>query len=182
GQLLASLSERYPRSTFIGYDRNPMAIRMARKLQLGHNRRNLQFKEGTAGSHGSMQGFSVVVANCVLLCEREPQAFLLQMHRVLAEDGHLLLRGIRSPREGSEQDRLAAFLHAHGCMIRIPQAIATGQADSGTIPHLTQYGFLLTRAGFAAGRMPESEGDPLAQWLVTRRVSSTEDMPASGGI
>lgn len=170
GQLLAHLARRYPRSRFIGYDRNPAAIRMARKLQLRNNAHNLSFDETGNPPEGSGNRFDLVIVNCGLRNQADAGTYLGQLHALLTSDGVLLLRELRRPAEG-QQDRLAAFMHAYESMVGIPQAIATGQPEANAQPHLDGMGIQLIRAGFTPGSLSGSDSDVLADWLFTSKVN-----------
>ena len=173
GLALAELAERYPRSSFTGYDLSADAIASARANAESRGLTNLTFgvRDLTTFDTDAEPGsFELVTTFDAVHDQASPRALLAGIHRSLADDGVYLMQDIdgHSHHHADLDVPLAPFLYTISCMHCMTVSLAQGGEGLGAMWGMELAERLVREAGFSSFEATRLEHDPVNVYVVAR--------------
>ncbi len=173
GLALAELAERYPRSTFTGFDLSADAIASARAHAESRGLSNLSFEARdltTFDTDAEPGSFDLVTTFDAVHDQASPRALLAGIHRSLADDGVYLMQDIdgHSHHHADLDVPLAPFLYTISCMHCMTVSLAQGGEGLGAMWGMELAERLVREAGFSSFEATRLEHDPVNVYVVAR--------------
>ena len=173
GRALVLLAERYPASSFHGYDLSGEAIAFARAQAAERGRDNVSFEErdlSTFDIDAEPGSFDYVVTFDAVHDQAKPLAMLKGIRRALRDDGTYLMQDIQGSSHHHENldhpgGPLMYMISTMHCMT---VSLAQGGEGLGACWGEEKARELLAEAGFASLDVSKVEGDPLNAYYVCR--------------
>lgn len=174
GKAVLLLAERFPRSTFVGFDLSSEAIEAARAEALEKGLGNAEFivrDLTTLDRDGDEEAFDLVTTFDAVHDQAAPLALLRGIRRTLRDDGVYLMQDIRGSSElAQNRDHPAGpFLYAISCMHCMPVSLAQGGEGLGTMWGIDTARGMLAEAGFGSVEVHVLPHDFQNAYLVARR-------------
>ncbi len=151
GLALLHLAQRFPRSTFVGYDLAVDALTAARAHAAAQRLDNVTFvQRDLTGFSGDAGSFDLILAFDAVHDQADPQGVLDGIHAALAPDGVFLMQDIRasSRLENNLEHPIAPLLYTLSTMHCMTVSLAQGGAGLGTMWGEELATEMLRRAGF----------------------------------
>jgi 2-polyprenyl-3-methyl-5-hydroxy-6-metoxy-1,4-benzoquinol methylase len=173
GRALAMLAERFPRSTFQGYDLSPDAIEYARAEVAERRLENIHFDVRDLSSFDSEaepEAFSYVTTFDAVHDQARPLALLRGIRRTIKADGVYLMQDIQGSSHVHENiDHPGApLLYMISCMHCMTVSLAQGGDGLGAMWGEQKARELLAEAGFGSVEVHVLEHDPFNAYFVVR--------------
>ncbi len=169
GDALAAMARAHPASSFLGLDLSPTAVERARAVTADLD--NVVVEEGTAADLDP-DGADVVTMFDVLHDLAHPDEALGEVRRALVDDGHLLVKDIRTAPTFEEQQRnpVLAMMYGLSLLSCLPSGLGPdgegmGLGNQGLPPQRLEE--LATAAGFAEVTVHDLD-DPVNLYYVVR--------------
>jgi 2-polyprenyl-3-methyl-5-hydroxy-6-metoxy-1,4-benzoquinol methylase len=173
GRALLMLAERFPNSTFQGYDLSADAIAYASAQAAERGLDNVRFEErdlSTFDVDAEPKAFAFVVTFDAVHDQARPLAMLQGIRRSLVPDGVYLMQDIQGSSHVHENiDHPGApFLYMISCMHCMTVSLAQGGDGLGAMWGEQKARELLAEAGFTSVEMHLLEHDPFNAYFVVR--------------
>lgn len=170
GRVLTLLAQRFPHSTFYGYDISPEYIAQARdaasRLRLG----NVLFHLADFGQTDVRKAFDFALAFDSIHDLARPAEGLQAIVRALKPDGRLLMQefAASSRLEENLDHPIGTWLYAQSVMYCMTVSLSQGGAGLGCMWGRERALELLAEVGFAEVLVKRSEADPYSDYFVAR--------------
>ena len=173
GRALLMLAERFPRSTFLGYDLSEDAISYANAQAEERGLDNVSFVQrdlSTFDVDAESEAFGFVVTFDAVHDQARPLALLRGIRRSLARDGVYLMQDIQGSSHVHENiDHPGGpLLYMISCMHCMTVSLAQGGDGLGAMWGEQKARELLAEAGFSAVEVHLLEHDPFNAYFVVR--------------
>jgi 2-polyprenyl-3-methyl-5-hydroxy-6-metoxy-1,4-benzoquinol methylase len=173
GRALLTLAERFPNSTFRGYDLSADAIAHARAQAAEQGLQNLSFEErdlSTFDLDAEPEAFAYVTTFDAVHDQGRPLAMLRGIRRSLEPDGVYLMQDIQGSSHVHENlDHPGApLLYMISCMHCMTVSLAQGGDGLGAMWGEQKARALLAEAGFTSVDVHLLEHDPFNAYFVVR--------------
>jgi SAM-dependent methyltransferase len=164
-----ALAQRFPNSTFVGYDLDADAIAIARSRAEGLT--NVSFEVADAATQTSDQSFSVAFVFNAVHDQARPLEVLSSIRSLLEPGGTFLMDEprISSNLEDNIDNPIASMTYAIGLLHCMTVSLAEGGAGLGTGWGEQVARRLLAEAGFGDVEVYDAPGDPGNAIFVTHR-------------
>jgi SAM-dependent methyltransferase len=173
GKALIALAERFPNSTFVGYDLSEDAVAWgrARAEELGLD--NVSFEVRDLSTHdrdAQPEAFDLVTTFDAVHDQAAPRAMLGGIRRSLRPDGVYLMQDIDGHTHHHENldHPLGPFGYTISCMHCMTVSLAQGGEGLGAMWGVEQAQELLGEAGFGSVELSRLEHDPMNVYVVAR--------------
>ena len=173
GRALAILAERFPKSTFRGYDLSVDAIRYAKARADELGLENVSFEQrdlSTFDVDAEPEAFAYVVTFDAVHDQARPLALLRGIRRSLGPDGVYLMQDIQGSSHVHEniEHPGAPLLYMISCMHCMTVSLAQGGDGLGAMWGEQKARELLAEAGFTSVDVHLLEHDPFNAYFVVR--------------
>ncbi|HLE98357.1 MAG TPA: class I SAM-dependent methyltransferase [Gaiellaceae bacterium] len=173
GRALLMLAERFPSSSFQGYDLSAAAIAYAREQAGERGLENVRFEErdlSTFDMDAKPESFELVMAFDAVHDQARPLALLRGIRRSLTEDGVYLMQDIQGSSHVHENiDHPGGpLLYMISCMHCMTVSLAQGGDGLGAMWGEHKARELLAEAGFTSVDVHQLEHDPFNAYFVVR--------------
>jgi SAM-dependent methyltransferase len=173
GRALAMLGERFPSSSFLGYDLSPDAIGFANEQAAGRGLENVRFEQrdlSTFDVDAEPEAFDFVATFDAVHDQARPLAMLKGIRRTLRSDGTYLMQDIQGSSHHHENiDHPGApLLYMISCMHCMTVSLAQGGDGLGAMWGEQKARELLAEAGFSSVDVQLLEHDPFNAYFVVR--------------
>lgn len=173
GRALVLLAERFPASTFVGYDLSEDAIAFGREQAAEHGLENVTFEQrdlSTFDADAEPAAFDYVVTFDAVHDQAKPLAMLKGIRRALKDDGTYLMQDIQGSSHHHENldhpgGPLMYMISAMHCMT---VSLAQGGDGLGAMWGEEKARELLAEAGFSSVDVQLLEHDPFNAYFVVR--------------
>jgi cyclopropane fatty-acyl-phospholipid synthase-like methyltransferase len=173
GRALLMLAERFPASSFVGYDLSPDAVAFASSQAVDRGLQNVRFEArdlSTFDIEAEPEAFALVMTFDAVHDQARPLAMLRGIRRSLTSDGVYLMQDIQgssSVHENMEHPG-APLLYMISCMHCMTVSLAQGGDGLGAMWGEEKARELLAEAGFASVEVHLLEHDPFNAYFVVR--------------
>jgi 2-polyprenyl-3-methyl-5-hydroxy-6-metoxy-1,4-benzoquinol methylase len=173
GRALHMLAERFPASTFRGYDLSADAIAYAREQAKTRGLGNVSFEQrdlNTFDTEAEPEAFAFVTTFDAVHDQARPLALLRGIRRTLEPDGVYLMQDIQGSSHHHENlDHPGApLLYMISCMHCMTVSLAQGGDGLGAMWGEEKARALLAEAGFTSVEVHLLEHDPFNAYFVVR--------------
>jgi SAM-dependent methyltransferase len=173
GRALLMLAERFPASTFRGYDLSTDAIAFARAQAQERGLRNIAFEQrdlSTFDDDAAPEAFAFVTTFDAVHDQARPLALLKGIRRTLQADGVYLMQDIQGSSHHHENvDHPGGpLLYMISCMHCMTVSLAQGGEGLGAMWGEQKARELLAEAGFGSIEVQFLEHDPFNAYFVVR--------------
>ncbi|HET9461469.1 MAG TPA: class I SAM-dependent methyltransferase [Gaiellaceae bacterium] len=173
GRALLMLAERFPSSSFQGYDLSAAAIAYAREQAGERGLENVRFEErdlSTFDVDAKPESFELVMTFDAVHDQARPLALLRGIRRSLTEDGVYLMQDIQGSSHVHENiDHPGGpLLYMISCMHCMTVSLAQGGDGLGAMWGEHKARELLAEAGFTSVDVHQLEHDPFNAYFVVR--------------
>lgn len=173
GLALAELAERYPRSSFTGFDLSSDAIASARANAESRGLANVRFEVRdltTFDVDADPASLDLVTTFDAVHDQASPRALLKGIRRSLADDGVYLMQDIdgHSHHHADVDVPLASFLYTISCMHCMTVSLAQGGEGLGAMWGMELAEQMVREAGFSSFEATRLEHDPVNVYVVAR--------------
>ncbi len=173
GRALLMLAERFPSSSFLGYDLSAEAIAYAREQAAAQGLENVRFEErdlSTFDVEAEPESFEFVMTFDAVHDQARPLAMLRGIRRSLTTDGMYLMQDIQGSSYVHENmDHPGApLLYMISCMHCMTVSLAQGGDGLGAMWGEQKARELLAEAGFTTVDVHLLEHDPFNAYFVVR--------------
>jgi len=173
GRALLMLAERFPSSSFQGYDLSAAAIAYAREQAGERGLENVRFEErdlSTFDVDAKPESFELVMTFDAVHDQARPLALLRGIRRSLTEDGVYLMQDIQGSSHVHENiDHPGGpLLYMISCMHCMTVSLAQGGDGLGAMWGEHKARELLAQAGFTSVDVHQLEHDPFNAYFVVR--------------
>jgi len=173
GRALLMLAERFPSSSFQGYDLSAAAIAYAREQAGERGLENVRFEErdlSTFDVDATPESFELVMTFDAVHDQARPLALLRGIRRSLTEDGVYLMQDIQGSSHVHENiDHPGGpLLYMISCMHCMTVSLAQGGDGLGAMWGEHKARELLAEAGFTSVDVHQLEHDPFNAYFVVR--------------
>jgi 2-polyprenyl-3-methyl-5-hydroxy-6-metoxy-1,4-benzoquinol methylase len=173
GRALLMLAERFPRSSFHGFDLSPDAIEYAQAQAEERGLENARFEArdlSTFDTDAELERFDFVTTFDAVHDQARPLAMLKGIRRTLAADGTYLMQDIQGSSHVHENiDHPGGpLLYMISCMHCMTVSLAQGGDGLGAMWGEHKARELLAEAGFASVDVHLLEHDPFNAYYVVR--------------
>jgi SAM-dependent methyltransferase len=173
GRALLMLAERFPASTFQGYDLSADAIAFAQGQAQERGLDNVSFEQrdlSTFDADAEPQGFAFVTTFDAVHDQARPLALLRGIRRTLQEDGVYLMQDIQGSSHHHENlDHPGGpLLYMISCMHCMTVSLAQGGEGLGAMWGEEKARELLAEAGFGSVEVHLLDHDPFNAYFVVR--------------
>ena len=174
GRALLALAEKFPASTFVGYDLCPDAIEHAREEARRRGLDNIRFEVRDLTGFDEPGQYELVTSFDAVHDQKDPQGLLNGLYRALAPGGVHLMQDIGGSArlENNLDYPMASLLYAISCMHCTPISIGQGGAGLGTMWGWETAERMLKIAGFESVERHVLPHDPMNVWFVSQRASN----------
>ena len=174
GQALLHLADKYPASTFWGYDLSASALDEARQIAQSKGLENVRFKAQDLtrfNAEAEPEAFDLVTAFDAIHDQAEPQNVLDGIYATLKTDGYFLMQDIRasSHLENNLDHPIAPLLYTISTMHCMTVSLAQGGAGLGTMWGEEKATEMLTLAGFGQVSVNRLDHDFQNNFYVMRK-------------
>jgi 2-polyprenyl-3-methyl-5-hydroxy-6-metoxy-1,4-benzoquinol methylase len=173
GRALLMLAERYPASTFLGYDLSAEAIAFATAQAEDRGLENVSFEQrdlSTFDEDAEPESFAFVTTFDAVHDQARPLALLKGIRRTLEPDGAYLMQDIQGSSHHHENvDHPGGpLLYMISCMHCMTVSLAQGGDGLGAMWGEQKARELLAEAGFTSVEVHLLEHDPFNAYFVVR--------------
>jgi len=173
GRALLMLAERFPSSTFRGYDLSDEAIAFANEQAAERGVENVSFEQrdlSTFGGDADPEAFAFVTTFDAVHDQARPLALLKGIRRTLEPDGTYLMQDIQGSSQQHENiDHPGGpLLYMISCMHCMTVSLAQGGDGLGAMWGEQKARELLAEAGFTSVDVHLLEHDPFNAYFVVR--------------
>lgn len=173
GRALLMLAERFPASTFVGYDLSTDAIAFASEQARERGRENVSFQQRDLSSFdvdAEPEAFAFVTTFDAVHDQARPLALLKGIRRTLAPQGVYLMQDIQGSSHHHENvDHPGGpLLYMISCMHCMTVSLAQGGDGLGAMWGEQRARELLAEAGFTSVDVHLLEHDPFNAYFVVR--------------
>jgi SAM-dependent methyltransferase len=170
GHALVLLAQRFPASSFIGFDMDEGAIARARAEAAGAGLSNVQFEVADVAQLTTAQPFDVVFVFDAIHDQVVPEAVLAHIRGALKDDGLFFMKEPHGADtiEGNRANPMAPVLYSVSTLHCMTVSLAHGGAGIGTAFGEGLARQLLADAGFSSVDVLPAPGDPLDAIYVCR--------------
>lgn len=171
GHALLAMAERFPDSTFVGYDLCNDAIEYARAEARQRGLDNIRFEARDLTGLDEPAHYHLVTSFDAVHDQKDPQGLLNALHRALMPGGVHLMQDIGGSArlENNLDFPMASLLYAVSCTHCTPVSLGQGGAGLGTMWGWETAEGMLKTAGFASVERHVLAHDPMNVWFVNRR-------------
>jgi len=173
GRALMLMAERFPASSFAGYDLSAEATDWARAETKRRGLTNLTFEVRDLATYdvdAEPSAFDLVTTFDAVHDQPRPMALLRGIRRTLRDDGIYLMQDIAGHThvDGNRDHPIGTFLYAISTMHCMTVSLAQGGDGLGTLWGEELAGEMLRDAGFASITVHHLEHDPQNAYTVAR--------------
>jgi 2-polyprenyl-3-methyl-5-hydroxy-6-metoxy-1,4-benzoquinol methylase len=173
GRALVVLAERFPRSTFLGYDLSADAIAFATAQAAERGLENVRFEArdlSTFDADAEREAFAYVTTFDAVHDQARPLALLRGIRRTIKPDGVYLMQDIQGSSHVHENvDHPGGpLLYMISCMHCMTVSLAQGGEGLGAMWGEQKARELLAEAGFGSVEVHLLEHDPFNAYFVVR--------------
>lgn len=178
GHALLHLSQRFPRSTFVGYELSDQALREARTQADQRGLDNVRFEGRDLSDFGitaEQEAFELITAFDAIHDQAAPQSVLNGIYRSLRPAGTFLMQDIRasSHLENNLEHPIAPLLYTLSTMHCMTVSLAQGGAGLGTMWGEELATDMLHQAGFDEVRIDRLAHDFQNDFYIAHKVAGT---------
>ena len=173
GRALLMLAERFPASTFHGYDLSPEAIAFGQEQAIRRELQNVTFEQrdlSTFDIEAEPGAFAFVTTFDAVHDQARPLALLKGIRRALEPDGVYLMQDIQGSSHHHEnvEHPGGPLLYIISCMHCMTVSLAQGGEGLGAMWGEQKARALLAEAGFGSVEMHLLDHDPFNAYFVVR--------------
>jgi SAM-dependent methyltransferase len=173
GRALLILAERFPASSFLGYDLSTDAVAFGRAHAIERGLRNVTFEQrdlSTFDVDAEPEAFAFVTTFDAVHDQARPLALLKGIRRTIRPDGVYLMQDIQGSSHHHEnvEHPGGPLLYMISCMHCMSVSLAQGGDGLGAMWGQEKARELLALAGFAAVDVHLLEHDPFNAYFVVR--------------
>ena len=173
GRALLMLAERFPASSFVGYDLSPDAVAFASSQAVDRGLQNVRFEArdlSTFDIEAEPEAFALVMTFDAVHDQARPLAMLRGIRRSLTSDGVYLMQDIQGSSHVHQnmEHPGGPLMYMISCMHCMTVSLAQGGDGLGAMWGEEKARELLAEAGFASVDVHLLEHDPFNAYFVVR--------------
>jgi len=170
GRAINLMAEKFPNSSFIGYDISREAIENARVKVKNSEISNVSFENQDVSNFTKEKHFDLITAFDAIHDQAEPQKVLENIRKSLKPGGVFLMQDIRASTKLEEnmEHPLAPYLYSVSCLHCMTVSLAQGGKGLGAMWGKELAITMLKKAGFSNIRVLELPHDPINYYYVVR--------------
>ena len=170
GRALNLMAEKFPNSSFIGYDISKEAIENAILKVRENGISNASFENQDVSNFTKENHFDLITAFDAIHDQADPQKVLENIKKSLKPDGVFLMQDIRasSKLEENMDHSLAPYLYAVSCLHCMTVSLSQGGKGLGAMWGKELAIEMLKNAGFSNIKVLELPHDPINYYYVAR--------------
>ena len=174
GHALMTLAERFPASSFTGYDLSNEAIAHARGEAEARGLTNIRFVARDLTEFADPEAYDFVTGFDVIHDQKSPAGLLAGVHASLKQGGVFLAQDILGSSDVARNigGPLAPFIYTISCMHCMTVSLAQGGAGLGAAWGRELAVEMMTDAGFASVEVNTLEHDVMNYFYVCRKQAS----------
>ncbi len=169
---LIALAEKFPLSTFRGYDFSADAIEKGRSLIATAGLRNVRLEVVDMAEFGELGRYDLITTFDAVHDQKNPGDLIKAIHAALKPGGTYLMQDIAGSAylENNMDMPMASHLYAISCMHCMAISLGQGGVGLGTMWGWETARSMLEAAGFASIEKRLLEHDPLNVWFISRKA------------
>lgn len=176
GKALIAMAERYPNSTFIGYDLCDDAVAEANHVVAVKNLLNICFVTKDLTHFDELENYDLITSFDAVHDQKNPLNFITRIHNALKPSGIYLMQDIGGSAylENNLDFPMASFLYAISITHCTPISIGQGGQGLGTMWGWETAKEMLDIAGFMVVDRHVLAQDPMSVWFASKKEPNHE--------